>query len=226
MKRAINQWAAEDRPRERMMRHGAATLSTAELLAILVGSGNTDESAVELMRKVFDDYHQSIQLLGKATIDELCRYKGIGPAKAVTIAAALELTRRRETNPIERPVITDSRALYEYFLPIMADLPIEECWVALLNQSKKVIDCVKISSGGLVSTAVDVRVVLREAIMHRATAMALCHNHPSGNVRPSRDDDHLTDQLRRASQVMNIVLVDHIVITDGNYYSYADNDKL
>ena len=225
-KLTINQWAEEDRPREKMMQHGAAALSNAELLAILIGSGNTEDSAVELMRKVLSDYRNSLSELGKTTIDELCRYKGIGPAKAITILAASEIGRRRlEEEPLERKQIRCSKDIYEVFYPLMCDLPVEECWVLLLNQSSKIIDRICISRGGLASTQVDVR-ILREALLKRAVSMVLCHNHPSGNTSPSRDDDRLTEALRRAAEVMNIRLLDHLVITDGGYYSYCDEGRI
>ena len=186
----ITQWAEEDRPRDKKMLHGVAALSNAELLAILIGSGNTEESAVELMRKVLADYHNNLNELGKASIDELCRYKGIGSAKAITVLAASELGKRRKEERVEeRPSIFSSKDVYECFYPIMCDLPTEECWVLLLNQASKLIDKVRISSGGLAATAVDVRCVLREALLKRASAIALCHNHPSGSIRPSREDD-------------------------------------
>lgn len=223
----INQWAEEDRPREKMMIHGVSSLSNAELLAILIGSGNTEESAVDLMRKVLNDYHNNLNELGKATIEELCNYKGIGPAKAITILAASELGKRRKEEEVrERLQIRSSRDIYQFFYPLMCDLAIEECWVLLLNQACKVIDKVKISAGGLTATAVDVRCVLREALLRRATFIALCHNHPSGNVRPSRDDDHLTDRLNKACQTMEIRLLDHVVLTDGCFYSYADEGRI
>ena len=226
-KLTINQWAEEDRPREKMMQHGAAALSNAELLAILIGSGNTEDSAVELMRKVLGDYRNSLSELGKTTIDELCRYKGIGPAKAITILAASEIGRRRlEEEPRERKRIRCSKDIYDVFYPLMCDLPVEECWVLLLNQSSKIIDRICISRGGLASTQVDVRCILREALLKRAVSMVLCHNHPSGNTSPSRDDDRLTEALRRAAEVMNIRLLDHLVITDGGYYSYCDEGRI
>lgn len=226
-KLTINQWAEEDRPREKMMQHGAAALSNAELLAILIGSGNTEDSAVELMRKVLGDYRNSLSELGKRTIDELCRYKGIGPAKAITILAASEIGRRRlEEEPLERKQIRCSKDIYDVFYPLMCDLPVEECWVLLLNQSSKIIDRICISRGGLASTQVDVRCILREALLKRAVFMVLCHNHPSGNTSPSRDDDRLTEALRRAAEVMNIRLLDHLVITDGGYYSYCDEGRI
>lgn len=226
-KMTINQWAEEDRPREKMMLHGVASLSNAELLAILIGSGNTEESAVDLMRKVLNNYHNNLNELGKASIDELCKYKGIGPAKAITILAASELGKRRKEEEVrERKQILSSKDVYECFYPLMCDLPTEECWVLLLNQASKVIDKVKISAGGLSATAVDVRCVLREALLKRAAGIALCHNHPSGNIRPSREDDGLTDQLHKACLAMDIRLVDHVVLVDGCFYSYADEGRI
>jgi DNA repair protein RadC len=223
----INQWAEEDRPREKMMMHGVSSLSNAELLAILIGSGNTEDSAVELMRKVLAEYHNNLNELGKASVDELCRFKGIGPAKAITILAASELGKRRKEEDIrERLSIVSSKDVYECFYPLMCDLPTEECWLLLLNQASKVIDKVRVSTGGLSATAVDVRCILHEALLKRASAIALCHNHPSGNIHPSREDDRLTEQLRQACQIMNIRLVDHVILTDGCFYSYADEGRM
>ena len=223
----INQWAEEDRPREKMMLHGVSALSNAELLAILIGSGNTEDSAVELMLKVLNDYHNNLSELGKASIDELCRFKGIGPAKAITILAASELGKRRKEEGVEeRRSILSSKDVYECLYPLMCDLPTEECWVLLLNQASKLIDKVKISAGGLSATAVDVRCILREALLKRASAIALCHNHPSGSVRPSREDDLLTKQVAQASECMNIRFVDHVILTDGAFYSYADEGRI
>ena len=223
----INQWAEEDRPREKMMLHGVSALSNAELLAILIGSGSTEDSAVELMRKVLNDYHNNLSELGKASIDELCRFKGIGPAKAITILAASELGKRRKEEGVEeRRSILSSKDVYECLYPLMCDLPTEECWVLLLNQASKLIDKVKISAGGLSATAVDVRCILREALLKRASAIALCHNHPSGSIRPSREDDLLTKQVAQASECMNIRFVDHVILTDGAFYSYADEGRI
>ena len=223
----INEWAEEDRPREKVMLQGVSALSNAELLAILIGSGNQDETAVELMRKVLDGYHNNLSELGKATVDDLCQYKGIGPAKAVTLLAASELgKRRKEETPRERNQIRNSEHIYQYFYPLMCDLPIEECWVMLLNQAAKVIQAVKISAGGLASTQVDIRCILREALLKRATSLILCHNHPSGNIHPSGDDDRLTQSLYQAAKVMNIRMLDHVIVTDGAYYSYADEGRI
>lgn len=224
---SINQWAEEDRPREKMLMHGASSLSNAELLAILIGSGSTDESAVELMRKVLDKYNNSLSALGKCSVSDLCKFKGIGPAKAITILAASELgKRRKDEKQEERKPIRSSEDIYSYFHPVMCDLPIEECWVMFLNQAAKVIDVTRISQGGLASTQVDVRVILREALLKRATSMILSHNHPSGNVRPSADDDRLTQALFQAAKVMNIRMLDHVIVTDGAYYSYADEGRI
>ena len=226
-KLTITQWAEEDRPREKMMLHGVSALSNAELLAILIGSGNTEDSAVELMRKVLADYHNNLNELGKASIDDLCHYKGIGPAKAITILAASELGKRRKEEGVEeRRTILSSKDIYECLYPTMCDLPTEECWVLLINQASKLIDKVKISAGGLSATAVDVRCILREALLKRASAIALCHNHPSGSIRPSREDDLLTKQVAQASECMSIRFVDHIILTDGAFYSYADEGRI
>lgn len=223
----INQWAKEDRPREKMMLHGPGALSNAELLAILIGSGSTEDSAVELMRKVLDDCRNSLSELGKRSVDDLCAYKGIGPAKAITILAASELgKRRKDEGPSERLRIRCSQDIFLYFHPLMCDLPIEECWVMLLNQASRLIDALRISQGGLASTQVDVRCILREALLKRATALVLCHNHPSGNTRPSADDDRLTQALSQAARVMNIRMLDHLIVSDGGYYSYADEGRL
>ena len=225
-KLTINRWAEEDRPREKMISKGAQALTNAELLAILIGSGNDEDSAVGLMQKVLAAYNNSVDRVGRLSVDELCRFKGIGPAKAVTILAACELGRRRAVEHPERRQIRSAAQVYDYFYPLMRDLPVEECHVLLLNQSSAVIDSVRIGMGGLTETVVDVRLILREALLKRATTLILCHNHPSGNLRPSTHDDHLTRQVREAARLLNIALIDHIIFTDGGYYSYADEGKL
>lgn len=223
----INQWAEEDRPREKMVAHGAEMLTDAELLAILIGSGSPEETAVELMRRVLASCGNNLNELGKISIERLCQFKGIGPAKAITVMAACELGRRRKLAEVEeRFQPRSSKDLYEYFHPKMCDLPVEECWVMLLNAANKVIKCVRLSVGGIASTLVDVRLVMREALISRATSIVLCHNHPSGSVRPSRQDDQLTTQLARAAETMNIRLMDHLIVTDGKYYSYSDEGRI
>lgn len=225
-KLTINRWAEEDRPREKMIGKGAQALTNAELLAILIGSGNDEDSAVSLMQKVLAAYGNSIDRVGRLSVDELCRFKGIGPAKAVTILAACELGRRRAVEQPERRQIRSAAQVYDYFYPLMRDLPVEECHVLLLSQSSTVIDSVRIGVGGLTETVVDVRLILREALLKRATSLILCHNHPSGSLRPSVHDDRLTRQVQEAAQLLNIRFNDHIIFTDGGYYSYADEGKL
>ena len=225
-KLTINRWAEEDRPREKMISKGAQALTNAELLAILIGSGNDEDSAVGLMQKVLAAYDNSIDRLGRLSVDELCRFKGIGPAKAVTILAACELGRRRAVEQPERRQIRSAAQVYDYYYPLLRDLPVEECHVMLLNQSARVIDSVRIGMGGLTETVVDVRLILREALIKRATSLILCHNHPSGNLRPSTHDDKLTRQVQEAARLLNISLIDHIIFTDEGYYSYTDEGKL
>ncbi len=226
-KLTINQWAEEDRPREKMMLKGAEALSDAELLAILIGSGNTEESAVALMQRVLAAAGNDLNRLGKWEIRDFARFKGLGPAKSITILAALELGKRRKLREhAERLTIRSSEDIYHLFHPLLCDLPYEEFWVLLLNQAAKVIDKVRISRGGIDQTTADVRSILREALLQRATQIALVHNHPSGNTRPSNDDLRLTQQARQSAQTMNIRLLDHVIVTDGSYYSFCDEGRL
>ena len=219
----INQWAAEDRPREKMMQKGAEALSDAELLAILIGSGNTEESAVALMQRVLAACNNDLSQLGKWEVRDFSRFKGFGPAKSITIMAALELGKRRKLQErSERTTIRSSADIYELFHPLLCDLPTEEFWVLLLNQAAKVIDIVRISRGGIDQTTADVRTILREALLQRAVQIVLIHNHPSGNPSPSHADRSLTELVRKAAQTMNIRLTDHIIVTDGKYYSFND----
>lgn len=222
-KRPINEWAEEDRPREKMMKKGIDVLSDVELLAILISSGNSDESAVELMRRILSACDNNLNELGKWNYHHFSAYKGIGTAKAATVMAALELGKRRKLQDIkERTQITCSKDVYRIFHPIMCDLPQEEFWILLLNQSNKIIDKIKISTGGIDATYADVRSILREAILQRATGIILVHNHPSGNPTPSAGDKRLTLTVREAAQTMNIRVSDHIIVCDGKYYSFAD----
>ena len=224
---AITNWAEEDRPREKLMAKGSAALSDSELLAILIGSGSTKESAVALMQRILADCDNNLNTLGKMSLHELMQYKGIGEAKAITIIAACELGKRRQaTNAAERPDMGSAQAVYDYMHPKMQDLDTEEAWVLLMNQRFRLIKAVRLSHGGLSETAVDVRVILREALLCNATVLTLVHNHPSGNARPSGDDDRITHKLKQASEVMRIYMVDHIIMTDGKYYSYAEEGKI
>ncbi len=226
-KLTINQWAEEDRPREKLERLGPEALSNAELLAILIGSGSTQESAVDLMKRVLADYHNNLNTLGKVTIQDLCRYNGIGEAKAITILAACELGKRRQREKAEeRPDLSSATAIYEYMHTHMQDLDVEEAWVLLMNQNFKLIRAERISHGGISETAVDVRVIMREAVLNNATILALCHNHPSNNLRPSAEDDRLTQRVKQACTLMRIHFLDHVIITDGAYYSYHEQGRL
>lgn len=226
-KLTINQWAAEDRPREKMMMKGAEALSDAELLAILIGSGNTEESAVSLMQRTLAACHNDLNQLAKWEIQDFSQFKGLGPAKSITIMAALELGKRRKLQErAERAVIQSSKDVYELFHPHLCDLAQEEFWVLLLNQAARVIDKVRISRGGIDQTTADVRSILREALLQRATQIALVHNHPSGNPRPSTDDRQLTQLVQKGAQTMNIHLIDHVIVTDGKYYSFTDEGVL
>lgn len=223
----INQWAVEDRPREKMMQKGAEALSDAELLAILIGSGNTEESAVALMQRVLAACGNDLNQLGKWEVRDFSRFKGLGSAKSITIMAALELGKRRKLQERpERATIRSSIDIYDLFHPLLCDLPTEEFWVLLLNQASKVINKVRISRGGIDQTTADVRTILREALLQRAVQIVLIHNHPSGNPRPSSNDCHLTELVKKAAQTMNIRLTDHIIVTDGKYYSFNDEGNL
>ena len=224
---SINQWAEEDRPREKLARLGASALSNAELLAILIGAGTPGRGGVELGQAGVADCGNNLNQLGNLSLAELQRYKGVGLAKAVTIQAACEMGRRRQVSrPEERPRMDSADAIYREMHPRMQDLDVEEAWVVLANQSFRLIKVLRLSHGGISETAVDVRVALREALLCNATVMALCHNHPSGNCHPSRDDDRITDLMRKACETMRIRLVDHVIVTDGAYYSYREEGKL
>ena len=226
-KLTIKQWDEADMPREKMERLGAEALSNAELLAILIGSGSHEESAVDLMKRVMNDCGNNLNTLGKKTIKELCNYKGVGPAKAITILAACELGKRRQLEKAEERLDLGSAvAIYEHMHPLMQDLDVEEAWVLLMNRNFKLIKKVRISHGGIIETAVDVRVIMKHAIMNNATVIALCHNHPSNNPRPSGDDDRLTKRMKEACQLMRIFFLDHLIITDGRYYSYHEEGKI
>ncbi len=226
-KLTIKQWNEADMPREKFERLGAEALSNSELLAILIGSGNTKESAVDLMKRVMNDCGNNLNTLGKKSIAELCEYEGIGPAKAITILAACELGKRRQLEKAEERLDLGSAvAIYEHMHPLMQDLDVEEAWVLLMNRNFKLIKKVRISHGGISETAVDVRVIMKHAIMNNSTVIALCHNHPSNNPRPSGDDDRLTKRMKEACQLMRIFFLDHLIITDGRYYSYHEEGKI
>ncbi|WP_430811992.1 MULTISPECIES: RadC family protein [unclassified Carboxylicivirga] len=221
---SIKQWALEDRPREKLLHKGLASLSDAELLAILIGSGSARESAVELSKKILSDCRNNLNTLGKKSVTDLkSKYHGIGEAKAISIVASLELGRRRKLQESEdRPKITCSRDVYNIFQPLLGDLPHEEFWVLMLNRSNKVIAKNKISQGGIAGTVIDVRLILKSAIDHLAAAIILCHNHPSGNLQPSEADTKITKKMSEAGHIMDIPVLDHIIVTDNGFCSFAD----
>ncbi|MBE6259505.1 MAG: DNA repair protein RadC [Prevotella sp.] len=219
----INQWAEEDRPREKLMRLGAEALSNAELLAILIGSGSTKESAVDLMKRVLGDCNNNLNTLGKQSIQELCQYNGVGEAKAITILAACELGKRRQMEtPEERPDVGTATLIYNHMHPVLQDLDVEEFWLLLMNQNHRLIKKMRISHGGITEVSVDIRIIMREAVLCNSTILAVCHNHPSGSLRPSKMDDELTNSLVKACNLMRIRFLDHVIITDGAYYSYHE----
>ena len=223
----INQWAEEDRPREKMMALGAQGLSDAELLAILIGSGNTEESAVDLMKHVLADCNNNLNTLGKMTIHDLMLYNGIGEAKAITILAACELGKRRQMEkPEERPDLGTATKIYNHMHPVLQDCDVEEFWILLMNQNHRLIKKLRISHGGITEVSVDIRIIMREAVLANATILAVCHNHPSGNLRPSEQDNQLTYALQQACNLMRIQLMDHVILTDGAYFSYHETGRI
>ena len=223
----IAKWSPEDQPRERLRDLGPQVLSDAELLAILVGSGSPGESAVELMKRVLAGCNNNLNTLGKMTIHQLCAYKGIGEAKAITILAACELGKRRQIEKAEeRPDLGTATHIYNHMHPVLQDCDVEEFWLLLLNQNYRLIRKVRISHGGITEVAVDIRIIMREAVLANATIIAVVHNHPSGSLRPSKADNDLTDSLKRACQVMRIHFLDHVIVTDGAYYSYHEAGRV
>lgn len=226
-KLTIAHWAEDDQPREKLRDKGPQALSNAELLAILIGSGTPGVSAVELMQTVLSDCKNNLNTLGKMTIHQLMNHKGIGEAKAITILAACELGKRRQAeSPEERPDLSTATKVYRHMHPLMQDLDTEEFWVLLLNQNHRLIKHLKIAHGGISEVTVDIRIIMREAILANATILSVCHNHPSGNIQPSKADDALTQSIRNACQLMRIHFMDHIIITDGLYFSYHEAGRL
>ncbi|MGI6322571.1 MAG: RadC family protein [Bacteroidales bacterium] len=220
----ITDWAVEDRPREKLIRKGASTLSDAELLAILISSGIKQKSALDLARELLGIVNNNLNSLGKLTIADLRKLNGIGPARAVTIAAALELGRRRKLAEVEDVTqIKCSKNVADIFGPILSDLVHEEFWILFLNRSNKVINRMKLSQGGISGTVTDVRIVMKKAIEYLASGIIVCHNHPSGNLNPSDSDSKITQKIKEAGILMDIQLLDHIIIADKDYFSFADN---
>ena len=211
------------------MRLGAEALSNAELLAIIIGSGSPQESAVDLMKRVLNDCSNNLNTLGKMSINELTssKYKGLGTAKAITIMAACELGKRRQKEKAEERVRLDSAmSIYELMKPMMQDLSEEEAWLLMMNQNFKLIKEIRLSHGGITETAVDVRLIVKNALLCNATVVALCHNHPSNNPHPSGDDDNITRRIAEACKIMRLHFLDHLIITDDHYYSYREEGRL
>lgn len=223
----IAHWSEDDQPREKLRDNGPQSLSDAELLAILIGSGTPGVSAVDLMQDILHDCRNNLNTLGKMSIRQLCEYKGIGEAKAITILAACELGKRRQMEkPEERPDLGTATKIYNHMHPVLQDCDVEEFWLLLMNQNHRLIKKVRISHGGITEVSVDIRIIMREAVLANATIIAVCHNHPSGNLRPSTADNDLTNQLQRACQLMRIHFMDHVILTDGNYFSYRETGRL
>jgi DNA repair protein RadC len=220
----INQWAEDDRPREKFLLKGKSALSDSELLAILIGSGSRNESAVQLCQRILFSVNNNLNQLGKLTIQQLTEFKGIGEAKAISIAAALELGRRRRSEEaVELDKITSSRAVFEIMQPLIGELSHEEFWVLYLNNSNKVLHKAQLSKGGMTGTIVDRRIIFKTALECNATSLILTHNHPSGKLVASDSDKEITKKLKLAGQQMDILVLDHIIITEMGYYSFNDD---
>ncbi len=223
----IKKWAEEDRPREKLLTKGIAALSDAELLAILIGSGSRNETAVELAKRTLALTAHNLNELGKLSVNDLMQLRGIGEAKAISILAALELGRRRkQSDALQRSTVRASKDMADYFSPILADIPHEEFWVLMLNAHLKVIGAQRVVQGGVGKAHVDMRLLFKPCLENLAHAVALAHNHPSGSAAPSADDKALTQRIKAAAELLNIRLVDHIIIADTSYFSFADEGML
>lgn len=223
----IKSWAEEDRPREKLLLKGRHALSDAELLAILIGSGSTEKTAVDLCKEILAQQDNDLGHLGRMSVGDLMRHKGIGEAKAVTIVAALELgRRRRKADPRSKPKIGSSQDIFELLHPMMADLPHEEFHAVYLSRSNKVLATERISAGGVTGTVADARIILKSAINLLACGLIVSHNHPSGSLQPSAADQKLTKKLQEACKHLDIQLLDHLIISDAGYFSFADEGML
>jgi len=226
-KSIIKNWALEDRPREKLLCHGIQSLSDTELLAILIGSGTRNASAVDLARQVLESAGNNLHQLGKSSVGELKQIKGVGQTKALMLMSAFELGRRRShTDTLARQKISSSKDVFYLFQPLLGDLPHEEFWILILNRSNQVVDKVRISQGGISGTVIDTRLILRNAIEKLASGLILCHNHPSGNTQPSEPDKKITEKIQNAANFMEINLLDHIIIADKSFFSFADEGIL
>ena len=222
---SIKNWSKDDQPIQRMQSLGTQSLSDAELLAVLIGSGTKGRSAVEIARDLLAKFNNSLNAIGKARLDEITSVEGIGLTTACRISAAIEIGKRRTKND-ETPELSTAVRIYNFMLPLMKDLDTEEFHIILMNQNCHLIKRIRISKGGISETAVDIRIIIREAVLNNATILVCCHNHPSGSLRPSSADDDLTRSIRNACQLMRIRFQDHVIITDGAYYSYREQGKI
>ena len=223
----IKDWAAEDRPREKLLINGARSLSDAELIAILIGSGNLNETAVELSRRILTSVNNNLNELGRKSIETLKTFNGIGEAKAITIVAAMELgKRRKDAEVFGKNKITCSKDAADFFMPLLGDLNHEEFWIMLLNRGNKIIDHFMISQGGLSGTVIDVRIILKRSIEKLASSVILCHNHPSGTMQASDADLKITKKISEAAKLMDISVLDHVIIGQNHYLSFADEGIL
>ena len=220
---SIKHWSDDDKPREKMVQKGKSILSDSELIAILIGSGSRNESAVELSKRILASVDNNLNELGKLSINQLMLFKGIGEAKAVTIAAALEIGRRRRGEEAQKITkISSSKDAFELLQPSMGELPHEEFWIVYLNNSNKVMHTAQLSKGGITGTLVDVRLVMKQALELGAVALILAHNHPSGGLKPSEADKQITRKLKNAASALDIKVLDHLIITQKDYFSFAD----
>ncbi|MBL7945739.1 MAG: DNA repair protein RadC [Flavobacteriales bacterium] len=226
-KLSIPEWSKDDRPRERLLARGAKALSDAELVAILIRSGTPTDSALDLARIILNKADNDLHKLAGLSVNELMRIHGVGEAKAMSIVAALELgQRRRDLTVSQRPLISDSRAAFELLQPVLGDLPYEEFWLLLLDRGNRLMNRCKVSQGGMHGTVADPKLIFREALDQRASSVILCHNHPSGQLRPSAEDIQLTRKLVEGGRFLDIAVQDHLIVTNSGYYSFADNGQL
>ena len=224
---SIKNWAEDDKPREKLVAKGKPALSDAELIAILIGSGSRNETAVQLSQRILAENKNNLHELAKLSINDLKKYKGIGEAKAIAIVAALELGRRRKDIEVfKREFVRSSKDAYTHIAGKLSDLPHEEFWILLLNRSNKIIKTEFIGRGGVSGTVADVRIILKSAVEHLASSIVLAHNHPSGNLEPSKEDINLTNKVKQAAALFDVNVVDHIIVADASYYSFADGALL
>ena len=226
-KLSIKNWDEADRPREKLLEKGIESLSNAELIAIIIGSGNTEESAVDVAKKILISYGNNLNELGKSNVNNLKTFKGIGEAKAINIIAALEIGRRyRVSEIIKKPGISGSSDVYNVFKPLISHIPHEEFWVLYLNRSNKIISKNRISKGGVAGTVIDIKIIFKTAIEHLASSIIIVHNHPSGNLMPSENDIKITNKMKEAGKLVDIPVIDHLIISEAGFYSFADEGKI